>query len=103
MALSASPTATQILRELGAIRDSFQDSFGIEIVGLAGSRARGDHEVTSDVDVAVKLSRRIGLGGIVDATDWLESRLGLEVDLVFFEALPDYKKSLFTRDLRELA
>jgi predicted nucleotidyltransferase len=92
-----------LLRELGAIKDRFHDLYGISLLGLVGSRARGDHGVLSDIDIAVKRQRRIGLMTVVRAKDWLEKHFGTSVDLVFLDALPNYKKSMFLEDFREIS
>jgi predicted nucleotidyltransferase len=98
-----SSTTSELILELGAIKEKFNSLFGILIVGLIGSRARGDNTHFSDVDVAVRRQRRIGLMTVVQAKDWLEQHLGINVDLVFFESLPDYKRAVFLQDFREVA
>lgn len=96
-------STSEMLLELGTIKEKFSSLFGILIVGLIGSRARGDNSELSDVDIAVRRQRRIGLLIVVQAQDWLEQHLGMDVDLVFFESLPDYKRAVFLQDFREIA
>jgi predicted nucleotidyltransferase len=96
-------STSELLVELGNTRARLHSLFGIWIVGLIGSRARGDNTELSDVDVAVRRQRRIGLMTVVQAKDWLEEHLGMKVDLVFFESLPDYKQAVFLQDFREVA
>jgi predicted nucleotidyltransferase len=98
----AQPSISDLLSELGVIQDTFDKLFGISIVGVIGSRARGDHTSSSDIDIAVRRQRRIGLLTVTRAKAWLEKHFGLGVDLVFFETLPDYKKEVFLKDLRQV-
>ena len=96
-------STSEMLLELGTIKEKFSSLFGILIVGLIGNRARSDNSELSDVDIAVRRQRRIGLLIVVQAQDWLEQHLGMDVDLVFFESLPDYKRAVFIQDFREIA
>lgn len=73
--------------------------FGIEIVGIGGSVARGENRLDSDIDFGVRKTRSISLFEVIDAKDMLEDALLAPVDLVFLDALPSYKYSIFVRDL----
>jgi predicted nucleotidyltransferase len=97
------PTTSNLILELGAVNKKFNSLFGILIVGLIGSRARGDITELSDVDVAVRRQRRIGFLTVVRAKDWLAERIGSDVDLVSFESFPERKKVVFLQDMREIA
>jgi predicted nucleotidyltransferase len=103
MGYPTQPTLSDLLKELGAIQEKVDMLFGISIVGIIGSRARGDHKLSSDIDIAVRRQRRIGLLTVTRAKAWLEKHFGLGVDLVFFEALPDYKREVFLKDLRKIS
>jgi predicted nucleotidyltransferase len=101
--LHPNPSTVDLILELRAIKEEFDELFGISIVGIIGSRARGDHTPSSDIDIAVRRQRKIGLLTVARARAWLEQHFGSSVDLVFFESLPDYKRSVFLQDLREVA
>jgi uncharacterized protein len=73
------------LREVrGALRELtpvLRARWGVRVVGVFGSVARGDGGPTSDVDLLVQLERPLGLA-FVDLVDFLEGRLGRRVDLL---------------------
>jgi uncharacterized protein len=92
-----------LLNQLRFLRPELENQFGIELVGLCGSQATGLARMDSDIDLAVRKVRQIHLGHVVDAKDWLEAKFNRQVDLVFLDALPSYKRTLFERDLLVLA
>jgi predicted nucleotidyltransferase len=55
--------------------------WGVRVVGVFGSVARGGGGSASDVDLLVRLERPLGLT-FVDLVDFLEGRLGRRVDLL---------------------
>ena len=66
-------TPQQIESKIESIKPYLKQEFGISHIGYFGSFARGDHHEKSDVDVIVKLSKKLG---------WLVSVLDRKVDLV---------------------
>lgn len=56
--------------------------YGVEIVGMFGSRARGEAGEDSDIDLLVNLARPVSLFELVGAEQYLEDILGAKVDLV---------------------
>jgi uncharacterized protein len=71
-----------------------KDTFKVEEIGIFGSYARGEATKTSDVDILVKFSDKIGWE-FVDLKEYLEEILGLKVDLVTIKALkPQLRDSI---------
>jgi predicted nucleotidyltransferase len=56
--------------------------YGIAVVGLFGSRVRGDEKPGSDLDVLADVLRPISLLELVGAELYLSDLLGVKVDLV---------------------
>jgi predicted nucleotidyltransferase len=96
---TARPSADSLLDELRALRPEFKRRFEIDLIGLGGSQASGTANDESDIDVAVRRIGRIHLGTVVQARDWLATKFGRDVDLVFVDAMPTYKRSLFERGM----
>ncbi len=97
--MASLPTLSVLKPKVQATCAEVQERFGIVIIGLGGSVGRGDANLHSDLDLAVRKSRRIGLYEVADATEMLTTTLGLPVDLVFVDALSSYKNKIFMRDL----
>jgi uncharacterized protein len=92
-----------ILDRLRVHRPEVLEKFGIDILGLGGSVARGEHRSDSDIDISARIIKRIGFFEIVDATQMLELVLDCKVDLVFSDALPEYRRASFERDVISLS
>jgi len=73
---------TAIQKRLQEQRQTLLDRFGIEVVGIFGSRARGEARSSSDLDLLIEIRRPISLLELVDAELYLSNLLGLKVDLV---------------------
>jgi len=90
------------LEEIRAILADHQEElrrrFGVRVVGVFGSYARGEAGPVSDLDLLLELERPIGWE-IVDVKDHLEALLGLKVDIVTLGALR--KKPLLRRSIEE--
>jgi predicted nucleotidyltransferase len=72
--------------------------FGIETFAIVGSYARGEATEKSDIDIA---SRVIGSPSLFDVSRMIKvlaEKLGRNVDLVFPEDMPDYKRDHIMRD-----
>ena len=76
---------TKKLKEIEAIlrkhKEELRERFGVSSIAIFGSYARGEETELSDVDILVEFERPIGWE-IVDLKDYLESLLGIKVDLV---------------------
>lgn len=58
------------------------ERYGIAIVGIFGSRARGEETGDSDLDLLAEMIRPVSLLELVGAELYLSDLLGLKVDLV---------------------
>ena len=76
--MSSINSLKEILREC---LPYLEEKFGVTSIGVFGSYARGEATPSSDIDIVVELNRPIGWE-LVDLVDYLESRLGHDVDLV---------------------
>ena len=80
------PTLEAIRTLIADHQDELRRRYGVRVVGIFGSYARGEAGPGSDVDLLVELERPVGWE-IVDVKDYLESLLELPVDLVTRGAL----------------
>lgn len=58
------------------------ERYGIAVIGIFGSWARGDASENSDLDVLAECLRPVGLLELTGAEQYLTEVLGLKVDLV---------------------
>lgn len=58
------------------------ERYGVAIVGIFGSRARGEAGATSDLDLLAEIVRPISLLELTGAEIYLSDLLGIKVDLV---------------------
>lgn len=73
--------------------------FGPRLIGVFGSRARGDHQADSDLDLLVDLNADVDLLDLVGIEQELSEKLGLTVDLVMDRAVNDRLRPFIMRDL----
>jgi len=71
--------------------------YGIKKAGIFGSSARGE-SVVNDLDLLVKIEKKISLLEFIGIQQELEDKLGMKVDLVEYDAI---KPSLKDDILRE--
>lgn len=79
-------TIQEIQRILKEHNEEIREKYGIVIVGVFGSYARGEQKESSDVDIIVELERPIGLK-FYELWDYLENLLGIKVDVLTLFAL----------------
>ena len=79
-------------------KEEIRERYKVEIIGVFGSYARGEQRDTSDVDILVELIEPIGLK-FFELWDYIESILGIEVDLITLNALK--QKSLLWESVKE--
>jgi len=91
-------TIEEIERILKEHREGIKEKYGVVIVGVFGSYARGEQRETSDVDIIVELERPIGLK-FYELCDYLENILGIEVDVLTLSALK--QKTLLWESVKE--
>lgn len=70
----------EIIARLRALAAPLRERWGIRIIGVFGSVARGDARADSDVDLLVTYDRPLGLE-LADAAAEIEAALGRPVDL----------------------
>lgn len=87
------------LEAIRAKRGDFEARYGIRLVGVVGSVARGEEKPESDVDIVFDVAGRPTLFDLVNASHDLEARLGREIDLVNREALRPSARAYLERDL----
>lgn len=80
-------------------RDEIEARFGIRLLGVVGSVARGEERPDSDVDITYEVTGRPTLFKLASAQFELEDILGREVDLVSPTAMRQEARDYITRDL----
>jgi predicted nucleotidyltransferase len=76
----------QILRTIAQHRKELE-GFGVKMLSIFGSIARGEDSPNSDVDILVEFSMPVGLFEFIRLKNYLETILGRPVDLVTPDAL----------------
>lgn len=79
-------------------KDYIREKYGVVILGIFGSFARGEQTETSDIDILVELERPIGLE-YFELWDYLEKILNCKVDLVTLSAAK--QKALLWDSIKE--
>ncbi|HHI00586.1 nucleotidyltransferase family protein [Thermococcus aggregans] len=74
-------TLEEIEKILREHKEELRRKFKVKEIGIFGSYVRGEAKETSDVDILVDFYEPIGWE-IVDLKEYLESLLGVKVDLV---------------------
>ena len=93
-----------ILAKLREQRAHIEREYGLRMIGLVGSVARGDATDESDIDVMAEITGRPTLFSLSRAERDLEDALGLRmpVELVFGESMRPSGRKLIERDLVRL-
>jgi len=84
-------TIQEIQRILKEHKEEIRKKYGVVIVGIFGSYAKGEQKESSDVDIIVELERPIGLK-FYELWDYLENLLGINVDVLTLFALKQKPK-----------
>lgn len=71
--------------------------YGIKKAGIFGSSARGE-SVVNDLDLLVKIDKKISLLEFIGIQQELEDELGIKVDLVEYDAIKPALKEDILRD-----
>ena len=71
--------------------------YGIKKAGIFGSTARGE-SVVNDLDLLVKIDKKISLLEFVGIQQELEDTLGMKVDLVEYDAIKPALKDEILQD-----
>jgi len=71
--------------------------YGIQKAGIFGSSARGE-SVVNDLDLLVKIDKRISLLEFIGIQQELEDELGMKVDLVEYDSIKPALKDDILRE-----
>lgn len=71
--------------------------YGIKKAGIFGSSARGE-SVVNDLDLLVKIDKKISLFEFIGIQQELEDTLGMKVDLVEYDAIKPALKDEILQD-----
>ncbi|HOL05433.1 MAG TPA: nucleotidyltransferase family protein [Syntrophorhabdaceae bacterium] len=74
-------TLEEIKKRLTEHKEEIRDKYGVIIIGVFGSYARGRQNKMSDIDILIEVERPIGLK-YFELWDYIEKLLSCEVDLV---------------------
>lgn len=88
----------EIKKILSEHKKEIREEYGVVILGIFGSYARGEQTETSDIDILVELERPIGLK-FFELWDYIEKLLGCEVDLLTINAVR--QKNLLWESIKE--
>jgi len=89
----------QTLGVIRAHRNDIEHRFGIRLLGVVGSVARGEESAQSDVDITYEVTGRPSLFTLVRAQDALAALIGREVDLVDTRTMRPRARAYIERDL----
>jgi len=89
--------------DINLVRDMLSRN-EIEFAGLFGSRARGDENENSDLDILIrfKSGSHKSLLDLIHIQNEISDRLGTTVDLVTEASLSPYIKDYVVRDLKPI-
>lgn len=79
------PALDAVMSILAKLRPEFSRDFGIDLLGLGGSAAKGTNTAFSDLDVAARCNREIRLKDIAGATLRARDELAWPVELVLLD------------------
>ncbi len=91
-------TLKEIKDTLAAHEEEIRKKYGVAILGIFGSYARGEQNELSDIDILVELEKPIGLK-FFELWDELENLLGIKVDLLTIKAVK--QKPLLWKSIEE--
>lgn len=97
--MSETAELTRIRSILHEQLPALADRYGVDSLGIFGSRLRGDHRQDSDLDLLVTFRRNPGLLRMVALEEELGELVGVRVDLVLADSL---KPNLGRRILAEV-
>ncbi|MCC5927100.1 MAG: nucleotidyltransferase family protein [Bacteroidetes bacterium] len=88
------------MNDLGHIKKKIRPilkKYGIKKAGIFGSSARGE-AVVNDLDLLVKIDKKISLLEFIGIQQELEDKLGMKVDLVEYDAIKPALKDDILRE-----
>lgn len=88
----------QLIAQQTVLRDRFKGS----VVGIFGSRARGDNRPDSDLDLLVEFAPDSDFFDLIHMEEYLEELLGVKVEVCSVSGLRDRGAARVNRDLVRL-
>ena len=85
-------TLKQIKRKIESYKPVLKEKYRVKDISIFGSYARGEQKRNSDVDILVNFKADASLFDFMALADFLEQRLGIDVDLVSEKGLRDELK-----------
>ncbi len=92
---TVSKKTDEVIKILREFKQSEGDKYGIEMLALVGSTARGEQQPDSDIDVCIKL-RKTSFRIYMAIKEELERRFNVKVDLI---TLHEHMRQLFRQNL----
>jgi predicted nucleotidyltransferase len=92
------PNLEEIKRILAEHKEKIREKYGVRIIGIFDSYARGEQTELSDIDILVEPEKPIGLK-FFELYDYFENILGTKVDILTLESLK--QKSLLLENIKE--
>jgi predicted nucleotidyltransferase len=83
---STAPALDRVIQILRTLKPYLHERWGVTELAVFGSVARGESEIGSDVDILFDYDRPLGLE-LVALADFLEEKLGCDVDLLSKKAV----------------
>ncbi len=94
-----SPELSDVIKCLREQRREARDRYGVALIGVVGSVARGEETESSDVDVLMDIVGHTTYFRIGELEAKLEGKLGRHIDLVDRKALEPAIQRSMERDL----
>ncbi len=91
-------TLITIKETLQKHKDDIYNKYSVKSFGIFGSYARNEQTKTSDIDILVEFDKPIGLE-FVALAEYLESLLGIKVDLVSKKSIKPKLMEYIQRDI----
>jgi predicted nucleotidyltransferase len=97
------PTLDAVMSILAKLGPEFSRDFGIDILGLGGSTAKGTNTAFSDLDVAAQCNRDVRLKDIAGAMLRARDELAWPVELVFLDRAEQPFRDRFASSILPIA
>ncbi|MBK7109576.1 MAG: nucleotidyltransferase family protein [Chitinophagales bacterium] len=88
-----------IEKKLKQIKPEISEKFHVTNIGYFGSYSKNQQNENSDLDILVEFSRPVGWE-FFTLEQFLESKLGLRIDLVTSNALKDRIKEIILKEVK---
>lgn len=91
----------EILDYLKSNKEYFYNNFGVQFIGIFGSFARNEENMSSDIDILYKLGRgkKLSIFKYLKLNQQLENHFHKNIDLVRDETLKPQIRSYIHKDL----